>query len=80
MEQQLAHHTVNGCNVKAGDLMGSGTISGGLWCSCIDLVELYHWGNYSSYLLSKRNVIFLCFGHHQSSSVLMSLHHGWRLA
>lgn len=28
MEQQLAHHTVNGCNVNTGDLMGSGTISG----------------------------------------------------
>tara|TARA_R110002050_G_scaffold109799_1_gene221428 strand:- start:168163 stop:169449 length:1287 start_codon:yes stop_codon:yes gene_type:complete len=28
MSQQLAHHTVNGCNVRAGDLMGSGTISG----------------------------------------------------
>ncbi|HQQ95192.1 MAG TPA: fumarylacetoacetase [Bacteroidia bacterium] len=28
MEQQLAHHTVNGCNVNVGDLMGSGTISG----------------------------------------------------
>ncbi len=28
MAQQLAHHTVNGCNVKIGDLMGSGTISG----------------------------------------------------
>lgn len=28
MEQQLAHHTVNGCNVKIGDMMGSGTISG----------------------------------------------------
>ncbi len=28
MAQQLAHHTVNGCNVNAGDLMGSGTISG----------------------------------------------------
>ena len=28
MEQQLAHHTVNGCNVRVGDLMGSGTISG----------------------------------------------------
>ncbi|HLG02733.1 MAG TPA: fumarylacetoacetase [Bacteroidia bacterium] len=28
MEQQLAHHTVNGCNVKVGDLMASGTISG----------------------------------------------------
>lgn len=26
--QQLAHHTVNGCNVKPGDMMGSGTISG----------------------------------------------------
>jgi len=28
MEQQLAHHTVNGCNLNVGDLMGSGTISG----------------------------------------------------
>ncbi|MEP1789795.1 fumarylacetoacetate hydrolase family protein, partial [Reichenbachiella sp.] len=28
MVQQLAHHTVNGCNVKAGDMMASGTISG----------------------------------------------------
>ncbi|MEM6697694.1 MAG: fumarylacetoacetase, partial [Bacteroidota bacterium] len=26
--QQLAHHTVNGCNVRVGDMMGSGTISG----------------------------------------------------
>ncbi len=26
--QQLTHHTVNGCNVRAGDMMGSGTISG----------------------------------------------------
>ncbi|CAK8694890.1 fumarylacetoacetase-like [Clavelina lepadiformis] len=28
MKQQLAHHTVNGCNAKPGDLYGSGTISG----------------------------------------------------
>ena len=28
MEQQLTHHTVNGCNVNVGDLMASGTISG----------------------------------------------------
>lgn len=28
MAQQLAHHTVNGCNVRAGDVMASGTISG----------------------------------------------------
>ena len=26
--QQLAHHTVNGCNINAGDMMASGTISG----------------------------------------------------
>jgi fumarylacetoacetase len=28
MVQQLAHHTVNGCNLNAGDMMASGTISG----------------------------------------------------
>lgn len=28
MCQQLAHHTVNGCNVRVGDLNASGTISG----------------------------------------------------
>jgi fumarylacetoacetase len=28
MEQQLAHHTVNGCNIRVGDVMASGTISG----------------------------------------------------
>ncbi len=28
MAQQLAHHTVNGCNVRSGDMMASGTISG----------------------------------------------------
>lgn len=28
MTQQLAHHTVNGCNVEVGDIYASGTISG----------------------------------------------------
>lgn len=28
MAQQLAHHTVNGCNVEVGDVYASGTISG----------------------------------------------------
>lgn len=28
MAQQLAHHTSNGCNVRVGDMMASGTISG----------------------------------------------------
>jgi fumarylacetoacetase len=28
LNQQLAHHTVNGCNIRCGDMMASGTISG----------------------------------------------------
>lgn len=28
MAQLVAHHTVNGCNLRAGDLLGSGTLSG----------------------------------------------------
>merc|ERR1712154_306502 len=28
MPQQLVHHSVTGCNMVAGDLLGSGTISG----------------------------------------------------
>lgn len=28
MAQQLAHHTVNGCNIEVGDMYASGTISG----------------------------------------------------
>lgn len=28
MNQQLAHHSVNGCNIRCGDMMASGTISG----------------------------------------------------
>ncbi|XP_071943242.1 fumarylacetoacetase-like [Antedon mediterranea] len=28
MKQQLAHHSVTGCNIQPGDLLGSGTISG----------------------------------------------------
>jgi fumarylacetoacetase len=27
-KQQLAHHSINGCNMRTGDLLGSGTISG----------------------------------------------------
>ena len=28
MLQQLTHHSVNGCNLRPGDLLASGTISG----------------------------------------------------
>ncbi len=38
--QQVAHHTVNGCNLRPGDLLGSGTISGPTPDSYGSLLEL----------------------------------------
>lgn len=40
MAQQLSHHTISGCNVQVGDLMGSGTISGPTPDSYGSLLEL----------------------------------------
>ncbi len=38
--QQLAHHTVNGCNINIGDMMASGTISGPIPESFGSMLEL----------------------------------------
>lgn len=38
--QQLAHHTINGCNVNVGDMMASGTISGPTTDSYGSMLEL----------------------------------------
>ena len=38
--QQLAHHTINGCNVNVGDMMASGTISGPTEDSFGSMLEL----------------------------------------
>ncbi|MFI0426240.1 MAG: fumarylacetoacetase [Flavobacterium sp.] len=43
MAQQLAHHTINGCRVNSGDMMGSGTISGSTEDSFGSMLELT-WG------------------------------------
>lgn len=40
MNQQLAHHTVNGCNINCGDMMASGTISGPTEDSYGSMLEL----------------------------------------
>ena len=40
MTQQLAHHTINGCNVEVGDLYASGTISGEKPSSFGSMMEL----------------------------------------
>lgn len=51
-KQQLAHHTVTGCNVRPGDLMASGTVSGDVSkfqhtshnqiLMCSDLLQMKH--------------------------------------
>lgn len=38
--QQLAHHTINGCNINVGDMMASGTISGPTADSFGSMLEL----------------------------------------
>ena len=40
MNQQLTHHTSNGCRVNSGDMMGSGTISGSSPDSLGSMLEL----------------------------------------
>jgi fumarylacetoacetase len=57
MCQQLAHHTSNGCNVRIGDLMASGTISGPEENSYGSMLEL-SWGG--------KNLLTLGSGHQRA--------------
>ena len=50
MSQQIAHHTVNGCNLNTGDMMASGTISGKSKDSYGSMLEL-SWGGKKDILL-----------------------------
>jgi fumarylacetoacetase len=43
VSQQIAHHTVNGCNLKIGDVLASGTISGDTTDALGSLLEIT-WG------------------------------------
>ena len=52
MAQQLAHHTMNGCNVNIGDMMASGTISGPTPDSFGSMLEL-SWGGKNPITLSE---------------------------
>ncbi|XP_055624864.1 fumarylacetoacetase [Toxorhynchites rutilus septentrionalis] len=57
--QQIAHHTVTGCNLKPGDLMASGTISGDASDSFGSMLELSWKGTKSIPLLSGETRKFL---------------------
>lgn len=51
MAQQLAHHTINGCNINAGDMFASGTISGPTKDSYGSMLEL-SWGGKNPLILA----------------------------
>lgn len=55
MAQQLAHHTMNGCNVNVGDMMASGTISGSEPNSYGSMLELT-WGGFQPLTLADGSI------------------------
>ena len=68
MAQQLTHHTINGCPVKAGDMMGSGTISGPTPSSYGSMLELAWKGEKPISLKDGSKRIFI----HDFDTVVMS--------
>lgn len=46
MAQMVTHHTVNGCNMQAGDLLGTGTLSGPDASQACALIELTQGGKH----------------------------------
>ncbi|SFM34041.1 fumarylacetoacetase [Variovorax sp. OV329] len=57
--QLVAHHTVNGCNLQPGDLLGSGTLSGPTPDACGSLIELTLGGKQSIELPNGEKRTFL---------------------
>jgi fumarylacetoacetase len=62
MAQQLAHHTIAGCNLRTGDLLASGTISGPDKASRGSLLELAWRGEQPLELASGERRSFLADG------------------
>lgn len=70
MAQQLAHQTVNGCNIQVGDLYASGTISGPSPGSYGSLLELTWNGQRPLHLLDGTERKFL----HDNDSIIIKGH------
>jgi fumarylacetoacetase len=62
IEQQLAHHTINGCNMQPGDLLASGTISGPTPDSFGSMLELAWKGTRPLQLVNGETRVFLLDG------------------
>lgn len=59
MAQMVAHHTVNGCNLRPGDLLGTGTLSGPALNQAGSMLELTQGGMRPIQLTSGETRIFL---------------------
>ncbi|REL27253.1 fumarylacetoacetase [Thalassotalea euphylliae] len=60
--QMVAHHSVNGCNLQAGDLLGTGTQSGPEKAEAGSLLELTHGGKQPITLANGESRTFLADG------------------
>ena len=70
VSQLVTHHTVNGCNLRAGDLLGSGTQSGPLPEEAGSLLELSEGGKKPIVLSNGEQRVFIADG----DSIIMR---GW---
>lgn len=68
MIQQLAHHAINGCNMRPGDLVGSGTISGPSPSSLGSMLEITWNGERPLTLPNGESRTFL----HNNDTVILS--------
>jgi fumarylacetoacetase len=59
LSQMITHHTVNGCNLRPGDLLGTGTLSGPAPEQAGSLLELTHGGKSELPLVSTETRTFL---------------------
>ena len=62
LAQLVTHHTSNGCNLRVGDLLGSGTLSGPTADSAGSMIELTQGGKHSVKLPGGETRNFLADG------------------
>jgi fumarylacetoacetase len=59
ISQLVAHHTINGCNLRSGDLLGTGTLSGPTATEAGALIELTEGGKLPLQLSNEESRTFL---------------------
>lgn len=82
LTQQVAHHTINGCNLRPGDLLGTGTISGPvrfqfLFTNSYIHIKLCLTINSWSFLLLLEWILFTCVSQQEPDSLGCLLELTW---